>query len=318
VKIAIVGTGGVATRHLGVLQQLPSLELVGHLSADRARADAQAAQWGGKAFTELEHMLDSERPDAVWVCVTPDRHGQLEDALIARNVPFFVEKPLAADLTVPEDIAAQLERTSLVVGVGYKFRALDTLPLVREMLAEFPAHMALAAWHDRTPAPSWWRDASRSGGQVVEQATHLVDLARVLLGDAEVVSALSQRAPRQAFPDSTVDEVTAALLRFPRNVPVTLTATCLLDGSVAAHLQLICEGRVLTLSERSLLVQTGQTTREISSQTDPFLAEDSAFVEAVRVSDPTAVLCTYADALRTHQVCITIRDLAQRINSPSR
>lgn len=314
-KIAIVGTGGVATRHLGVLRRLPSLELVGHVSADPARAESQATRWGGKAFTDLEHMLDAERPEAVWVCVTPDRHGQLEDTLIARNVPFFVEKPLAADLPVAESIAAHLERTFLVAGVGYKFRALDTLPALRQILSEHPPRMALAAWHDRTPAPSWWRDAARSGGQLVEQATHLVDLARVLLGEPEVAAAVSQRVVRHDLLDSTVDDVTAALLRFPDNVPLTLTATCLLDGNVAAHLQLICEGRVLTLSERSLLIQTGQSTKEITSQTDPFLVEDRAFLEAVRTSDPTAVLCTYADALQTHRVCIATRDLAHSSNS---
>ncbi|GAC1313903.1 MAG: hypothetical protein NVSMB2_02610 [Chloroflexota bacterium] len=315
-KVGIVGTGGVAIRHLGVLRQIPSVDLVGHVSANLARADAQATQWGGKAYTELQHMLDSDHPDAVWVCVTPDRHGPLEAALIARNVPFFVEKPLSVDLSTAEAIAARLDRTSLVVGVGYKLRALDTLPLVRQMLHERPARMVVAAWHDRTPQAPWWCDVARSGGQIVEQATHLVDLARILLGEPDLVSAVTQRVARALFAEATVDEVTAALLRFPHNVPGTLTATCLLDGTLAAHIQLICEGRVVTVSERSVLVQTGSDTREILSHTDPFLAEDTAFIGALEAGDPTQVLCTYSDALRTHRVCIAIQEATHTAHPP--
>ena len=42
-KVAIVGTGGVAQRHLGVLAQLPDLQIVGHVSMDPDRATAQAS-----------------------------------------------------------------------------------------------------------------------------------------------------------------------------------------------------------------------------------------------------------------------------------
>ncbi len=55
-------------------------------------------------------MLDTERPDAVWVCVTPDAHGALELGLIERGIHLMVEKPLAADPETPERINEALER----------------------------------------------------------------------------------------------------------------------------------------------------------------------------------------------------------------
>src|SRR5947207_4739548 len=58
-KIAIIGTGGVAARHLGVLRDVPGLELVAHLSADAARSEAQARQWGGRGYSRLDHLLES-------------------------------------------------------------------------------------------------------------------------------------------------------------------------------------------------------------------------------------------------------------------
>src|SRR5439155_537865 len=148
-RVAIVGTGGVARRHLGVLRQIENIQLVGHLSNDSTRAAGQADEWGGRGFTRLPDLVNSTQPEAVWVCVTPERHGALELELIARDIPFFVEKPLAVDVATAEAVARALaEAGGPVVAVGYKFRALDTLPRTRELLQETPARMVLAMWHD--------------------------------------------------------------------------------------------------------------------------------------------------------------------------
>jgi predicted dehydrogenase len=292
------------------LSQLPDIEIVGHVSLDPSRAAVQAERWGGAAFSNIEDLIDRRRPDAVWICVTPDRHGPLEFALIDARVPFFVEKPLSVDLATAENIAHRLDGSRLVTAVGYKFRALDTLPRVRELLEDTPARMVLAQWHDSLPPPAWWHHVEQSGGQVVEQATHLLDLARFLVGEAEVVSANGARWPRMDAPDSDVPDVSAAFLRFPTAngpVPGVLSATSLLRGRPSIHLQLICAGRALTISERALLIDTGRDTEQILTTVDPFHAEDAAFIAAVQSNDPSRVLCSYADALQTHRLACAVR-----------
>jgi predicted dehydrogenase len=309
VRVGIVGTGGVALRHLGVLTQISDVQVVAHVSSDLARAEAQATRWGAKAYTDVEGMLDGAKPDAVWLCVTPDRHGPPEQALIDRRIPFFVEKPLSVDLETAEAIAARLAQTDLVVAIGYKFRALDTLAYVRSLLWETPPRMAVGAWHDVLPPPPWWRQANRGGGQVVEQATHLVDLARCLLGEGTVVSALAAQSPRSDFPDSEVPDVSTAQLRFGK-VPFALTATTLLRGRQAIHLQLFCEGRAITITEQHVTVETGRDTSQAPTTIDLFLEEDRVFLNAVRAHTPSTVHSTYPDALQTHRLCCAIRDLS--------
>ncbi len=310
-RVAIVGTGGVARRHLGILRQLAEVEVVGHVSTDSTRAEAQAAEWGGQACTRMEELLEKVRPEAVWICVTPDRHGALELALIEQGVPFFVEKPRAADLSTAERVANRLASTRLVVAVGYKFRALDTLARARALLEERPTRMVLALWHDSLPPPQWWRQARRSGGQVVEQATHLLDLARVLVGEAEVVAGLGRRWPRADAPGSDVPDVSTALLRFQTRqglVPGLLSTTSLLAGHGPIELQLVTEGRLLRLSERSLSIETGKAREEVVSTVDPFLMEDTAFLEAALSDDPGRVLCSYVDALESHRLAWRVRE----------
>ena len=74
---------------------------------------------------------------------------------------------------------------------GYHLRSLEQLPEVRARLAANPARLVTARWTDSTPPPAWWRRGVDGGGQVIEQATHLYDLARLLVGEAEVVGAAS-------------------------------------------------------------------------------------------------------------------------------
>jgi predicted dehydrogenase len=306
-RIGIVGTGGVALRHLHVLAALPDIEVVGHVSRTLGRAEGQAAEFGGRAFANELDLLDDEAPEAVWVCVTPDRHGALEHALIDRGVPFFVEKPLSVDVATAEEIAHRIAETQLITGVGYKFRALDTLPKARELLAETPPRMVFAAWHDRMPPPAWWHHKAQSGGQIVEQATHMLDLARVLVGEATVVGGLGRRWPRTDAPDSDVLDVSMALLRYG-DVPGCVSATCLLRGSLAAHVQIVCGGRMLTMSEKMLVVETGSEREEYPTAMDPVAVEDVAFIDAVQANDAAGALCSYADALETHRLACAVQD----------
>jgi predicted dehydrogenase len=243
--------------------------------------------------------------------VTPDRHGEPEETLIERGIPFLVEKPLSNDLATADRIAAHLVERPLITAVGYKLRALDTLPRVRDLLAERPARLILASWHDVTPSAAWWRDPERSGGQVVEQATHLVDLARVLIGEGELLCG-AIAAPSA---DMGMAQVSAALLRFGE-VPAALTATCVLQARHTVQLQLVCDGQVLTQTEHALRVETAQARAEYPVLTDPFLVEDEAFVRAVRSGDPHQVLCSYSDALRTHRLCCDIQRRATWTTDP--
>jgi predicted dehydrogenase len=157
----------------------------------------------------------------------------------------------------------------------------------------------------------WWRQSRRGGGQVVEQATHLLDLARVLVGEAEAVGGVSGQWPRADAPGSDVPDVSMALLRFATRdgpIPGVVSATSLLRGHGPIELQLVCEGRVLRLTERELRVDDGRSVQELATGADPFAVEDRAFVDAVRQDNPSGVLCSYADALESHRLACAVRE----------
>ena len=199
-RVALIGPGFIAQRHLEVLSSEPGAELVGIASRSLARAEAAARRFGGRPYDDIERMLDAERPDAVWVCVTPDAHGALELGLIERGIHLFVEKPLAADPETPERISAAVDAAGLIAGVAYHWRAMDTLGELEDVIASRPVKLLNGHWHDNLPGVAWWRDLATSGGQMVEQATHLVDLSRRLLGEATVVAATADLPPAPGSP----------------------------------------------------------------------------------------------------------------------
>ena len=158
------------------------------------RAAATTAGRETPTYTDMARLLDEQRPDVVYVCTPPYRTPAACDLLIERGMPFLVEKPLAAhDGVGRARIADAIDRAGLVVAVGYHWRGLDFLPEVRRRLAERPPELVLARWLDDTPGPDWWGRVDQGGGQVVEQATHLYDLARHLVGRGDRSSA--PRAP---------------------------------------------------------------------------------------------------------------------------
>ncbi|MFC6087937.1 Gfo/Idh/MocA family protein [Saccharothrix lopnurensis] len=303
-RAALVGTGYIAGRHAEALTGL-GVEIVGHVG--RA-APERAARWGGRPYATTAGLLAAEEVDAAWVCVPPDAHGDIEFALIGRGVPFYVEKPVGVDLATPRRIAAALAERGTTACAGYYWRAAEVVPELRRMLAETPPHLVRAAWHGSVPPAPWWRVAARGGGQVVEQATHLVDLARFLLGEAEVLHAVSRHSALPVHPDLDVATVSAATLRFASGAVGTFTATPVLHATVDAGIEFCCEGRRLTLTNRVLRREDASGVHEVPIGRDPLVIADERFLAAVRRGEPGLVVCDYADAVRTQELCCRVRD----------
>ena len=89
-------------------------------------------------------------------------------------------------------------------------------------------------WLDQTPPPEWWRREDRSGGQMVEQATHIIDLARFLAGDVTEVFGLAARRDRDDFPGLDVPTATTATLRFASGAIATSPRPACCAGATAS------------------------------------------------------------------------------------
>ena len=299
-RVGVVGTGFIAGRHLAALTASPDVEVVAVADPVRERAAAAAARCGARVHGDGLELLGTEELDAVWLCVPPFAHGPLEAAAVARGLPFLVEKPLALDLATAAEIAAEVARTGLPTAVGYHWRHLGVVQRAAAAVPAGEVQLVTGSWLDRTPAAPWWAQRSGSGGQVVEQATHVLDLVRLLAGEVDLVAA----AERPARDDGEVATAAVALLRLASGAVGSVASTRVLGWRHDVGLQVVAEGRVVELSERSLTdhslrVVTADGEEVSRSDEDPVAAEDREFVD-VLLGRAAQVRVPYAEALRTH------------------
>nr|WP_220036004.1 Gfo/Idh/MocA family oxidoreductase [Modestobacter versicolor] len=303
-RVGVVGAGGVGARHARTLAGLPDVEVVGICDPVPAGRDALAAELGVAPLADLGALL-AARPDAVWLCVPPFAHGEPERAVLRAGLPFFVEKPLAADLGTAERVAAAVADAGVPTATGYHWRHLDTVAGAREALAGAPLRLVQARWWGTTPPPAWWSQADRSGGQVVEQATHVLDLLRVLAGEVAEVTGL---AAASTTAGRDVPDATAAVLRLASGAVGTVTTSCVLPALTAAGLDLVADGVAVHLTETALRTATpaGETTAEPT--VDARTAVDRAFVDVLRGRPAAPGLVDVAEALRTHRLAWAVAE----------
>jgi myo-inositol 2-dehydrogenase/D-chiro-inositol 1-dehydrogenase len=97
--IGMVGTGSFALKHCRLLQGMDGVEVTAICGSSQEKADALAKQFtNAKGYASIHHMVDSQRLDAVYICVPPFAHGEIELVLAQRGIPFLVEKPLGPTL----------------------------------------------------------------------------------------------------------------------------------------------------------------------------------------------------------------------------
>jgi myo-inositol 2-dehydrogenase/D-chiro-inositol 1-dehydrogenase len=243
------------------------------------------------------------------VCVPPFAHGPAERAVIAAGLPMFVEKPLAADLDTAVELAGLIAERGLRTAVGHHWRYLPVVERARELLTGRPVRLVTGAWLDKVPPVAWWARADRSGGPVVEQAAHVLDLARYLAGEVSEVWAAGNGTP-PPVEGADVDGATAAGMRFASGAVGTLAATCVLGWKERAGLEVYADGLSLAISETGLVVRDGGAEETTPSDPDTArVAVDRAFVAAVR-GEADDVRVPYAEALRTHALAVAVAESA--------
>ena len=61
---------------------------------------------------------------------------------------------------------------------------------------------------------SWWRERSKSGGQLVEQVIHMFDLLRYLAGEADSVFSRQENLYHRDVENYAIEDVSATIISF--------------------------------------------------------------------------------------------------------
>jgi len=313
IKLGFIGSGGIVKSHLEHgLKDFPDVEFVGWCDLNEATAAARRREVGdkGRTYTDARKMLDEAKPDAVFIMLPPFAHGEAEDWVIERRLPFFIEKPVAIDLKTARRVAQGVKKHKLITSVGYMTRYRQSVQRVKELLAKQKPVYLHGGWVGAGPSNyegiwRWWVQKDKSGGQFLEQTTHTIDLARYLFGDVTHVYAVAVRNRRKRPRFYTIEDASMVQLTFANGAAGNLVSSCCTSQGGGVRLEVFATDlrAMFTGWEQSVEIQLpGNESIRIPGEDKIFVKEDRAFIDSVKAGRNKGILATYDDGLKATEI----------------
>lgn len=311
IKVAFVGCGGIMQEHYKHLSAMPGVKMAGHCDIIKDRAEDAAARFGGEAFTDCVEMYDKVKPHAVYVAVPPYAHGIMEEAAAERGIHLFIEKPIANDKATARRIGAAIRKAKILTSVAYCYRYFDTSQLACQILKGKAISLVHGCWNGGMPGVWWWRQMDKSGGQVMEQTTHIFDLMRYLCGNVAEVYAVASTGCQTHVENYDVYDSTVVTMRLKNSATATITSSCVCNHGGKTLLEVITPEATYALSGGRLeITEDGKTTIH-HAKVNAFEEENKAFIEAVHAGKRSRIKSTYPDAMKTFAVTCAANESIQ-------
>ena len=303
-RVAFYGTGGYARAHAESLRRL-GVSIAACWGTNAEKTTAFARDYGATVFADWREMVSKKKCDALYIVIPPFAHdGAVEQLAVRKGLPFLCEKPVGLELKLSQKIARKIEKKKLVTSTGYQLRYWAELDEVKSVLARNRLSLVRACRFASCPQKAWWLKMATSGGMVVEQTTHLVDLLRFLFGEVKSVSAFTASGISSGkYPDCDVFDSIEGVMRFENGVVGSLGATNLLNNKFSKVVPLeVCgedfylhfEGDKIGYKEK-----TNEWAEKTLSSANPQDAMNKAFITAIEKNDPSLVRSSYPDGVRT-------------------
>ncbi|MCZ6676385.1 MAG: Gfo/Idh/MocA family oxidoreductase [Candidatus Poribacteria bacterium] len=135
-SVGVIGAGGIARSHMRAIEQNDNIRLVAVMDVDADRAESAAAEYGGKAYTNLEALLEDAEVEAVHVCTPHSLHADQVVAATAAGKHVLVEKPMALTVVDCDRMIEACDQAGKILMVGQVMRYYPVNRLIRQMIAD--------------------------------------------------------------------------------------------------------------------------------------------------------------------------------------
>jgi predicted dehydrogenase len=304
VRVGVIGAGWIAEEHVATLLRLDGAEVAAVCDLDEARARALAA--GAAVYTDWLELLDRERPDAVVVCTPPLAHREPAVEALGRGIHVYLEKPIARGLDDARAIVDAAQASDAVCAVGYQWRAVEVLDDLREALDGQQLGLLIGIGTGPTRSRPWFLDRAQGGGNLLERASHGIDLQRAIAGEVVAVQAAAGGVAlaQSAGERGDIEDEAVISLRFAGGAVGSTAIAWTRDGLPGRYsLDVVGSESSLRLELDPAFTLTGVSRgREIEARCGtqhPIGRSMARFLDAARAGDESRVFCTPADAAGT-------------------
>ena len=305
-RVGLIGAGWIARDHLEILGLLEDVSVVAVCDVDEARAREAAGPHGADVHSDWEALLESTELDAVWVCTPPLHHREPAVAALERGLGVYLEKPVARTLDDAAAIVAAWRASEAVCAVGYQWHAIEVLTDLREALAGQEISLLVGRNIGATQSRPWFLDRAQGGGNILERASHHLDLQRAVAGDVVRVQAAGSAislAQGEEEAQGDIEDAVILVLHFEHGSIGTIQVAWTRKGLPGAYdLDVFASEATLRLDlDPDFRLHGPSCGREVDvrSAMHPFERGIRRFLEANAAGDKDAVFCTPEDAERT-------------------
>lgn len=200
VRIAIIGTGGMASTHAIRFNEIKGCKLVACSDTMPGRAAKFAEKHGiPSAYEQSEQMLKEEKIDGVSIAASDGAHCPVALQVIKHGIPVMCEKPLADNLKNARRMASAAKRKGLLTAVNFSYRNCAATQRAARLVADgklgriihvegsyLQSWLSSKVWGDWHTTQAWlWRLSIRHGsmGCLGDIGVHLYDLTTFIVGD---------------------------------------------------------------------------------------------------------------------------------------
>lgn len=252
--VGLIGTGFMGRAHALAFHNarttfdLPfNLKLVALADADAARAQQCADSWGfERSHADWQQLINDPAVHLVAITTPNLLHFPMAMAAIEAGKAVYCEKPLAVSLKQAREMETAARDAGVVTRVGYNYQHNPMIGLAKQMIengelgriVSFQGEFCEDFMGDALSPWSWRCEDAHAGGALADLGSHLLAMARFLLGDIEAVCADAQtvhpQRPTTRGSDEqraiSIDDQTYALLRFANGARGTFGSSWLKHG----------------------------------------------------------------------------------------
>jgi predicted dehydrogenase len=230
-RTGILGCGRFARKHALHLAALDEISLVGFcdsLSENANLYNQEFAQGKARVFTDYEQFFTDLELDLAYICLPPFAHGNEVELACRYGVNLLIEKPIALNMDLALRMQKQVRESSIKCQVGFMYRFGKAALWLKNYLQQKPADergFMTARYACNSLHSWWWRDKAKSGGQLVEQVIHIIDLTRFFLGEPIKVYSMQDNLFHRSDGEYTSEDSSATVIRFDSGGMATIAAT---------------------------------------------------------------------------------------------
>jgi predicted dehydrogenase len=210
-SVAVIGCGFFAQNHLNSWKDLSAqgAEIVAVCDIDAGKAQAAAQRFGVPHwYTDAETMFSERKPDLVDIVTQVATHQDLVTRAIGHRIATIVQKPFGLDIAACRAMAEMARKAGVFLAVHENFRFQVPMRRIIALLKQ-----------GAIGEPNWARISFRTNydiykGQpylmkeerfaLMDLGVHVMDLARVFMGEVTHLSAELQRRNPKVRGEDTV------------------------------------------------------------------------------------------------------------------